>query len=215
MSSVRKRVVVAITGASGACYGVRVLQLLRQEPDVDVHLVMSKAGAVTLRHECGMNAQQVQRLADTYHRATDIGASIASGSFRVDAMLVVPCSIKTLSSIAYSYSGDLVSRAADVCLKEGRPLLLMVRETPLHLGHLRAMTAATEAGAIVAPPVPAFYAAPQSVDEIVDHTARRALARVGLHELAPEPWNGELNSARSVDGDRPEDSSGANTRYTA
>ncbi|WP_372664522.1 UbiX family flavin prenyltransferase [Amycolatopsis kentuckyensis] len=127
-----------------------------------------------------------------HHRPGEIGASIASGSFPVDAMLVAPCSIKTLSAIAWSYTDDLVSRAADVCLKEGRPLLLMVRETPLHVGHLRAMTAAAEAGAIIAPPVPAFYPNPATLDDVVDHTARRALARVGVTDLAPPAWNGDL-----------------------
>ena len=181
---------MAITGASGACYGLRVLQLLRERPDVEVHLVVSKAGMVTLRHECDVDAATVRELADVYHRPGSIGASIASGSFPVDAMLVTPCSVKTLAAIATGYTDDLVSRAADVCLKEGRPLLLMVRETPLHRGHLRSMLAVSEAGAIIAPPVPAFYPRPKSVDDLVDHTARRALARVGLWDLAPEPWDG-------------------------
>ena len=189
----RRRVVLAITGASGACYGLRILELLGQEPAIEVHLVVSKAGMITMRHECGLSARQIRRLAEVNHRSSDIAASIASGSFPVEAMLVAPCSIKTLSAIAHSYSTDLISRAADVCLKEGRPLLLMVRETPLHLGHLRAMVTATEAGAIVAPPVPAFYARPRSLDDLVDHTARRALARVGFTELAPKPWEGDID----------------------
>jgi 4-hydroxy-3-polyprenylbenzoate decarboxylase len=187
-----RRVVVAITGASGASYGLRVLELLRERPDIEVHLVVSRAGMVTLRHECDVSAKEVRAYADVYHRPGSVGASIASGSFPVDAMLVVPCSIKTLSAVATGYTDDLVSRAADVCLKEGRPLLLMVRETPLHIGHLRSMLAVTEAGAIVAPPVPALYPRPKSVDDMVDHTARRALARVGLWDLAPEPWDGEV-----------------------
>jgi 4-hydroxy-3-polyprenylbenzoate decarboxylase len=188
-----RRVIVAITGASGAVYGVRVLELLRAAPDVEVHLVVTKAGMMTLHHECDLAPRDLDALADVHHRPGEIGASIASGSFPAEAMLVAPCSIKTLSAIAYSYTDDLVSRAADVTLKEGRPLLLLVRETPLHLGHLRAMTAAAEAGAIIAPPVPAFYPRPVSVGEIVDHTARRALARVGLRDLAPEPWDGDVN----------------------
>lgn len=187
-----RRVVVAITGASGACYGVRILELLRERPDIEVHLVVSKGGLLTLRHECGVTLRELDALASVHHRTGEIGASIASGSFPVSAMLVAPCSIKTLSAIAHSYADDLISRAADVCLKEGRPLLLMVRETPLHLGHLRAMTEAAEAGAIIAPPVPAFYPHPTSVDDLVDHTARRALARVGLWELAPAPWDGDV-----------------------
>jgi 4-hydroxy-3-polyprenylbenzoate decarboxylase len=188
-----RRVVLAITGASGAAIGLRVLALLRDTPDVESHLVVSRAGAVTLRHECDVALSDVRDMADVTYRTGDIGAAIASGSFPVDAMIVAPCSIKTLAAIAYTYTDDLVSRAADVCLKEGRPLLLMVRETPLHLGHLRSMVAATEAGAIIAPPVPAFYPRPESIDDMIDHSARRALARVGLRELAPAAWQGELN----------------------
>ncbi|WP_133850090.1 UbiX family flavin prenyltransferase [Labedaea rhizosphaerae] len=186
-----RRVVVGITGASGTAIGLRVLTVLRELPDVEVHLVVSSAGMRTLRYECDVTPGEVRELAHVFHRAKDIGASIASGSFDVHSMLVVPCSIKTLSAVATGYTDDLVSRAADVCLKEGRPLLLMVRETPLHLGHLRSMVAVTEAGAIIAPPVPAFYPRPESVDDLIDHVARRALARVGLGELAPEEWKGE------------------------
>lgn len=188
-----RRVVLAITGASGAALGLRILALLRDAEDVETHLVVSRAGAVTLRHECDVALGDVRAMADVVYRSGDIGAAIASGSFPVDAMIVAPCSIKTLSAIALTYTDDLVSRAADVCLKEGRPLLLMVRETPLHLGHLRAMVAATEAGAIIAPPVPAFYPRPRTIDEMIDHSARRALARVGLDDLAPAAWQGELN----------------------
>jgi flavin prenyltransferase len=192
-SGQRRRVVLGITGASGAAFGLRVLTLLRDAQDVETHLVVSKAGAVTLRYECDVTLSDVRAMADVSYRSGDIGAAIASGSFPVDAMIVAPCSIKTLAAIALSYTDDLISRAADVCLKEGRPLLLMVRETPLHLGHLRTMVAATEAGAIIAPPVPAFYPRPQSIDDMIDHSARRALARVGLTELAPTAWHGELN----------------------
>lgn len=196
-----RQVVVGITGASGAAYGLRVLELLRDADDVRTHLVVSRAGALTLRHECDMTLAQVRKLADVHYRAGEVGAAIASGSFPVHAMIVAPCSIKTLSAIALGYTDDLVSRAADVCLKEGRPLLLLVRETPLHLGHLRTMVAATEAGAIIAPPVPAFYPRPDSVDAMIDHSARRALSRVGLTELAPAAWQGELGRASDhVDG---------------
>jgi 4-hydroxy-3-polyprenylbenzoate decarboxylase len=187
-----RAITVAITGASGAPYGLRVLTLLREQPEIETHLVVSRAGWMTLRHECGVSPGDVEALADVTYRPGDVGAAIASGSFPVDAMVVAPCSIRTLSAIAYGHADDLICRAADVCLKEGRPLLLMVRETPLHMGHLRAMTAAAEAGAIIAPPVPAFYALPVSVEELVDHTARRALARVGVREVAPKPWQGEL-----------------------
>jgi 4-hydroxy-3-polyprenylbenzoate decarboxylase len=188
-----RRIIVGITGASGAAYGLRMLTLLRDTPGVRTHLVVSRAGALTLRHECDVSLAQVRELADVYYRPSEVGAAIASGSFAADAMLVVPCSIKTLSAIALGYTDDLVSRAADVCLKEGRPLLLMVRETPLHLGHLRTMVAATEAGAIIAPPVPAFYPRPESVDDLIDHSVRRALARVGVRELAPPEWEGAGN----------------------
>jgi 4-hydroxy-3-polyprenylbenzoate decarboxylase len=188
-----RTIVVAITGASGACYGLRMLTLLRDQPKIETHLVVSRAGVMTLRHECGLSLREAQALADVTYRPGDVGAAIASGSFPVDAMVVAPCSMKTLSAIALSYTDDLISRAADVCLKEGRPLLLLVRETPLHLGHLRAMTAAAEAGAIIAPPVPAFYALPVSIEEMVDHTARRALARVGVREVAPKPWQGDID----------------------
>jgi flavin prenyltransferase len=183
-------VTVAISGASGAVYGIRTLELLAASAAFEVHLIASKSAALTIKSECGRSVRDVERLADVVHRPTDIGASIASGSFPVTAMLVVPCSIKTLSAIAYCTTSDLISRAGDVCLKEGRPLLLMVRETPLHLGHLRAMTLAAEAGAIIAPPVPAFYQRPVTVEEIVEHTVGRALARVGLPGFAPKEWGG-------------------------
>jgi flavin prenyltransferase len=185
-----RRIVIAITGASGAAYGIRILEILRSVPDVETHLVVSRAGALTLNQECDVTVREVERLADVAHRPAAVGASIASGSFPVDAMIVAPCSMKTASAIAHSYADDLITRAADVCLKEGRLLLLMVRETPLHVGHLRVLTAAAEAGAIIAPPVPAFYARPAAVADIVDHTARRALMRVGLEDLAPLEWAG-------------------------
>lgn len=192
-SGATRAIVIAITGASGAVYGLRMLNLLREVPEIETHLVVSRAGALTLRHECGVTLRDVRALADVNYGAGEIGAAIASGSFPVEAMVVAPCSIKTLSAISTSYTDDLVSRAADVCLKEGRPLLLLLRETPLHLGHLRAMTAAAEAGAIIAPPVPAFYPQPVSIEEMVDHTARRALARVGVGEVAPKPWEGDVD----------------------
>lgn len=187
--SPRSRVIVAITGASGSIYGIRLLEVLARRPDVESHLVLSRAGALTLRQETGREVDEVRALADVVHSPGDIGASIASGSFRVHAMVVAPCSIKTLSAIANSYSGDLVSRAADVMLKEGRPLALMVRESPFHLGHLRLMTAAAEAGAIIAPPVPAFYHLPRTIDELVEHSVLRVLDRVGLGGGGPE-WQG-------------------------
>jgi flavin prenyltransferase len=184
------RVVIAITGASGASYGIRMLEILQGLPDVETHLVVSRAGALTIKQECDTEVSAVQALADVVHKPSAVGATIASGSFDVDAMVVAPCSIKTLSAIANCYADDLISRAADVCLKEGRALALLVRETPLHIGHLRTMTAAAEAGAIIAPPVPAMYARPQSVAEVVDFTARRVLSRVGVRCAAPREWSG-------------------------
>ncbi len=196
------RVVVAITGASGSVYGIRTLELLAAAPEVEVHLVVTRAGATTIKAETDETAQRLERFADVVHHASDIGASIASGSTTTAAMIVVPCSIKTLSAIATSHSADLVSRAADVTLKEGRPLALVVRETPLHLGHLRLMASVAEMGAIVAPPVPAFYHRPTTLDEVVDATARHVLARVGLHHVAERrEWSG-LGSDASNDGDR-------------
>ena len=191
-------IVLAITGASGVLYGVRALEVLAERDDVETHLVVSSSAAVTLREEAGLAVEHLSALADVLHRPGNIGASIASGSFGTRGMLVAPCSIKTLSAIANCYSDNLVSRAADVTLKEGRPLVLMVRETPLHLGHLRMMTAATEAGAVIAPPVPSFYSAPATVADLVDHTVRRALARLGLDEVVARPWSGLGRSGRAA-----------------
>lgn len=185
-----RTVVVAITGATGAGYGVRMMELLSSRPDVEVHLVLSKAGVVTLRHECGISPAELGKLATVQHRPGEIGAAIASGSFPVDAMLVAPCSVRTLSGIANSYDESLVVRAADVTLKERRRLVLMLRETPLHAGHLRLMSQVTEAGAIVMPPVPAFYTRPASVDEIVDDTVHRALDVLGFPGEHKRRWDG-------------------------
>lgn len=184
----RPRIVVGISGASGVVYGIRMLQMLR-ELGVETHLVMSKSAQVTLGHESDLSVGDVKALADVVHSNTDIGASIASGSFKVEGMVVAPCSIKTLSEIATGMTTSLLSRAADVNLKERRRLVLMVRETPLHLGHLRSMTAVTEAGAIIYPPVPAFYARPQSLDEMVDHTVGRCLDLFGFDASAVRRWN--------------------------
>lgn len=186
----RQIVVVGISGASGAPIAVRVLELLRQLDRYEVHLVITRAGAITIGQETGRTVREVERLADVVHKNSQVGASIASGSAPVLAMLVVPCSVHQLSAIAYGITDDLVSRAADVCLKEGRPLLLMFRESPIHRGHLRALEMAASSGAILAPPVPAFYALPRSVEDIVDDLARRALARVGIGRELTTPWPG-------------------------
>lgn len=175
-----RRVVVAITGASGAIYGVRALELLREVGGIETHLVLSNPAKTTIGVETEVSVADVESLADHVHGARDIGAPIASGSFRTEGMLVAPCSIKTLSAVATSFSSDLVARAADVTLKERRPLVLMVRETPFHLGHLRLMERVTEMGGIVQPPVPAFYNKPRTLDDIVTHSVGRALEHLGV-----------------------------------
>ncbi len=170
----RKRFIVAITGASGHPYGIKLLQALR-ELEFETHLVMSRSAVVALAYESDMKLKDVQALADHVHSNDDVAAPISSGSFRTAGMIIAPCSAKTLGEIASGACGTLVSRAADVCLKERRRLVLLFRETPLHLGHCRNMVAVTEMGGIVMPPVPAFYPKPESVDEIVEHTVGRAL----------------------------------------
>lgn len=170
-----KRLIIGISGASGAIYGVRMLQVLRGVEGVETHLVMSNAARQTLALETSLSLREVQALADVVHDARDIAASISSGSFKTMGMVILPCSIKTLSGIVNSYSDGLLVRAADVVLKERRPLVLCVRETPLHLGHLRLMTQAAELGAVIMPPVPAFYHRPQTLDDIIDQTVNRVL----------------------------------------
>ncbi|NLN70557.1 MAG: UbiX family flavin prenyltransferase [Chloroflexi bacterium] len=184
-----KRIILAITGASGAIYGLRALEVLNTL-DVEVHLVISPLGARVIQEETETTAEEAARLAARSYRPDDLAVPIASGSFYVDGMLIAPCSIKTLSAVANSYADSLISRAADVCLKEGRPLLLAVRETPLHSGHLDLMSRATQAGAIIFPPVPAFYSQPKTVDELVNITVGRMLARLGIDNKAYTPWQG-------------------------
>ena len=183
------RLVVGITGASGAIYGVRALTALKAL-DVETHLVVTHPGMTTLGQELHIDLENLQTLTTHVYDPQDFDAPIASGSFATSGMLVAPCSMKTLSAVANSYAADLISRAADVTLKEGRPLLLMVQETPLHLGHLRLMTRAAEIGAIVFPPVPAFYPGPQTVGELVDATVGRALARIGVENDLFQSWQG-------------------------
>ncbi len=170
-----KRLIVGISGASGAIYGVRLLQVLRDVPEVETHLVMSQAARQTLSLETDLSLRDVQSLACVVHDARDIAATISSGSFKTAGMVILPCSIKTLSGIVNSYTDTLVTRAADVVLKERRPLVLCVRETPLHLGHLRLMTQAAELGAVIMPPVPAFYHRPQTLDDVINQTVNRVL----------------------------------------
>ena len=185
-----QRLVVGISGASGAILAVRLLEVLARMDSIETHLVVSPAARMTIRDETGRSTKDVESLADVVYKPQDVGAAIASGSFPIGGMVVVPCSIKTLSAVAHSFAGDLLSRAADVTLKEGRPLLLVVRETPLHLGHLRLMVQAAEIGAIIFPPVPAFYARLSSIDEMVDNTVGRVLARLGIENELYMKWEG-------------------------
>ena len=185
-----RRLVIAITGATGAVYGVRLLQHLAVVKGIETHLVVSDAANLTLHQEVGMGRRDVEALADVVHNNRDVGASIASGSFQSDGMIVAPCSMKTLAAVALGLSDNLIARAADVVLKERRRLVLMVRETPFNLAHLRNMTAVTEMGGIVFPPLPSFYHRPQSIEEMVDHTVARVIDLFAIeHALAPR-WAG-------------------------
>ena len=186
-----KRLIVGITGASGSVYGLRVLDACR-ELGLESHLVLSRAGALTLAQETGLTVEAVNARADVVHKAGDIGAAISSGSFRTMGMIVAPCSIKSMSEIATGVTGSLLPRAADVVLKERRRLVLMLRETPFHLGHLRTMTALAEMGAVIAPPLPAFYAKPASIAEMVDQSVGRALDLFGLDWTPVKRWGEDL-----------------------
>jgi 4-hydroxy-3-polyprenylbenzoate decarboxylase len=182
-----RRIIVGITGASGAILGIRLLEILRHL-EIETHLVVSPPAHTTITQETDWKVSDVLALAGQSYHFQDIGAEIASGSYAAAGMVVIPCSVKTLSAIANSYSDDLISRAADVTLKEGRPLVLVFREAPLHRGHLRLMSLAAEAGAVVFPPVPAFYTRPQSIDDIVNQIVGRVLARVGIKNEVYTPW---------------------------
>jgi flavin prenyltransferase len=188
--STPRRLIVGISGASGVILGIRLLEALRQDDAIETHLVLTEAGRVTIAQETGWTVSAVEALADVVHKPHNIGASIASGSFLTMGMVVAPCSIKSLSNIAHSNAGDLLARAADVQLKEGRPLLLVVRETPLHLGHLRLMVQAAEIGVTILPPVPAFYSRPQTVDDIINGTVGRILLRLGIDNDLYFAWLG-------------------------
>lgn len=185
-----RRLVVGISGASGAIYGIRLLEKLRSLDNVETHLVISAAGERTICEETDRPLAEVRALAHVNHPLRNVGAAIASGSFQTMGMVVAPCSVRTLSAVAYCQSENLLSRAADVMLKEGRPLLLLLRETPLHAGHIKAMGLACDAGAVIMPPVPAFYTRPRSVDDIVDHTVGRVLDRLGFEHDGLRRWNG-------------------------
>ena len=185
-----KRIIVGISGASGIVYGVRALQLLR-DCSVETHLVISKSAKLTLHYELDMSVAELESLASEVHAIKNVGASIASGSFPTAGMLIVPCSVRTMSKIATGVTSTLLTRAADVVLKERRRLVLMVRETPLHTGHLRTMTQLSEMGAVIAPPVPAFYTRPQSLDDVVTQSVGRALDLFGLELEQVHRWQGD------------------------
>jgi polyprenyl P-hydroxybenzoate/phenylacrylic acid decarboxylase-like protein len=187
----KQRLIVAITGASGAVYGVRLLEQLRASGAAETHLVMSSSGALTAMQELSMKRGEIEALADVVHSVKDIGATIASGSFQSAGMVIAPCSMKTLASIAHGFADNLVSRAADVILKERRRLVLLARETPLNLAHLRNMTSVTEMGGIIFPPVPAFYTQPLTLDDIVNHTVGRVLDLFSIpHTKLVKRWDG-------------------------
>lgn len=193
------RLVVAITGASGSIYGIRLLEVLRATTSVELHLVISVAGKRTVVEETDFSIADVEALAHHRYDVKDIGATLASGSFRTGGMVIAPCSIKTAGAIAACYADGLIARAADVTLKEGRPLILLVRETPLHVGHLRMLTSLAEMGAVIVPPVPAFYNRPKELDDIINHTVARVLDRLQLPQTLVGEWQG--TSARR--GSRP------------
>ena len=189
-----RRIVIGMTGASGVAYGIRALELLAAESNVETHLVVTAAARITVGLETGWSVDEVEALADVVHPIRDISAGPASGSFPASGMLIAPCSIRALSAIAHSHSADLLTRTADVTLKERRPLVLMVRETPLHLGHLRLMAAVTEIGGVIFPPVPAFYEQPADLEALVTGTAARALAQLGIEVPGLGRWEGPIGS---------------------
>ena len=184
-----KRIIVGISGASGVCYGIRALQML-SDMGVETHLIVSKSAQLTLAQESAMSLSELKSLASYAHAIGDVGATISSGSFVTDGMLIAPCSIRTMSEIATGVTSTLLTRSADVVLKERRRLVLMVRETPLHTGHLRTMTALSEMGAVIAPPVPAFYAGLDSIEAMVDQSVGRCLDLFGLHGESVSRWQG-------------------------
>lgn len=189
-----RRLIVAVTGASGTCYGLRLLQVLREIPDIETHLVISDAGKLNLQHELNMEIETFQALADVVHDRHDIGASIASGSFQSWGMVIAPCSMRTLAAVAHGLSDNLITRAADVIIKERRRLILLTREAPLNLAHLRNMVSVTEMGGIIYPPAPGFYQRPQSLAEMVDHTISRIIDLLEIPQSQAMRWNGLPNS---------------------
>jgi len=189
VTAAQRRLVIGVTGATGALYAVRMLQTLRAVEGVETHLVISPSGVLNIKHELDMRRQEVYELADHVYRVRDVGATLASGAFRTCGMVIVPCSMRTLAAVAQGLSDNLITRAADVTLKERRRLVLMVRETPYNLAHLRNMTAVTEMGGIIFPPLPAFYFRPQSIEEMIDQTVARVLELFDIHVPGPV-WEG-------------------------
>lgn len=193
-----RRVLVAITGASGAVYGWRLLQVLRQTPGVETHLVVSPSGWVTLRHELDLGPEAMQSFVHQLYDASDVGAGPASGSFHCHGMVIAPCSMRSLAAVAHGLADNLITRAADVMLKERRRLVLMARETPLHLGHLRNMTTVTEMGGIICPPMPAFYLRPKSIEDLVDGSIARVMDLLGLPHQLSDRWSGLGHHVRTA-----------------
>ncbi len=186
-----KRVIVGVTGATGTIYGVRLMELMRTDPEIEIHLVMSKSANLTLKMEHDLTLDYINSLAHEVHNPGNIGASVSSGSFHSEGMIVAPCSIKTMSNIAMGNTGDLISRAADVILKEHRKLVVAIRETPLHLGHLENLTRLARMGAVIFPPVPAFYNRPESLQDIVDQSCMRMLDQLHVHIESAPRWGEE------------------------
>ena len=186
-----KRVIVGVTGATGTIYGVRLMELMRTDPEIEIHLVMSKSANLTLKMEHDLTLDYINSLAHEIHNPGNIGASVSSGSFHSEGMIVAPCSIKTMSNIAMGNTGDLISRAADVILKEQRKLVVAIRETPLHLGHLENLTRLARMGAVIFPPVPAFYNRPESLQDIVDQSCMRMLDQLHVHIESAPRWGEE------------------------
>jgi 4-hydroxy-3-polyprenylbenzoate decarboxylase len=184
--------IVAITGASGAIFGIRMLEILQKTPEVKTHLIISKSASLTIASETNYKISEVKLLADVCHNIDDVSACLASGSFKTTGMIIAPCSIKTMSAIAHSYCDNLITRSADVTLKERRKLVLMLRETPLHLGHIRNMALIAENGGIIYPPVPAFYSNPKTIDDLVNHSVYHALDLFGINDSNFKRWNGML-----------------------
>jgi len=195
-----RRIVVGISGSTGAIYGIRLLQILRGAPQVEAHLIITNPAKRTIVEETEMTVRDVEALADVTYDNKDIGASLASGSFRTAGMVIAPCSIKTAAGLAYGFADTLLIRAGDVTLKERRPLLLLVRETPLHLGHLRMLAHLAETGAVILPPMPAFYTRPKTVDDIIHHTLARVLDHLGIEQHLVAEWQGTRPPSRGNEG---------------